>query len=484
MLDWRQGDSVKVVLVNSNTGQVERIENEAAWPPLGLLYLGTVLQGAGHEVKVIDNARIRLPVENVAERVRKENPGIVGISALTPTFKQGLKLAHAIKEKNSDAKIVFGNYHPTFEYERLLKNCPTADYVVLGEGEYTFLELVNAVEKDGELESVGGIAFRHNGGVVKTPQRPFNRELDELPFPDRTLLEHEYRSEIVGMLGSSGKFTTVLTSRGCPYSCRYCACSAFSSRMARFRSPENVLAEMEQLWSEGYEEVGFVDDNLLLNKKRVEKICDLLKARKIRLNMWAEGRVDQASRETLTKFARAGCKTIYYGVESGTQEVLDYYGKNITPELSRKAVANTKKAGIENVIGSFIVGAPIETRDDIRRTFDFALSLRGMDFPQMNVLHLSPGMELWNEAIKSGYLDENKYWDVAVPAVNVYPSRVEERELTNMIDGFYKEFIKRPSYLASQLLKTVKSEYRLRILLANLRAGTNLRASLKQLWGG
>ncbi len=475
---------MKVVLINSNTGQVERIENEAAWPPLGLLYLGTVLQGAGHEVKVIDNARFQLPVESIVERVKKENPEVVGVSALTPTFKQGLKLAGAIKEENPGVKIIFGNYHPTFEYERLLKNCPFVDCVVLGEGEHTFLEFVNAVEKDGEMGAVKGIAFRNNGRVVKTSPRPLDQKLDELPFPNRTLLEQEYRSEIVGMFGSSGKFTTVLTSRGCPYSCRYCACSAFSSRVARFRSPENVLAEMEQLWSEGYEEVGFVDDNLLLNKTRIEKICDLLRARKIKFNMWAEGRVDQALRETLGKFARAGCKTIYYGIESGTQEVLDYYGKNITPDLSRKAVANTKKAGIENVIGSFIVGAPIETREDIKRTFDFALSLRGMDFPQMNVLNLSPGMELWDEAIKSGYLNEDEYWDMPVPAVNIYPSRVNEKELTKMIDEFYKEFIKRPSYLASQLLKTVKSEYRLKIILANLRAGTSLRASLKQLWGG
>lgn len=475
---------MKVVLVNSNTGQVERIENEAAWPPLGLLYIGTVLQGAGHEVKVIDNARIQLLVENIAELVKKENPEVVGISALTPTFRQGVKLAQAIKEKNPEIKIVFGNYHPTFEYERLLKNCPFVDCVVLGEGEHTFLEFVNAVESDGKMKDIKGIAFRHNGGIVKTPPRPFYRELDELPFPDRTLLEQEYRSELIGMLGSSGKFTTVLTSRGCPYSCRYCACSAFSSRVVRFRSPENVVEEIEQLWGQGYEEIGFVDDNLLLNKKRVEKICDLLRARKIKLNMWAEARVDQAWHETLKKFARAGCKTIYYGIESATQAVLDYYGKTITPDLSRKAVANAKKAGIENIIGSFIVGAPIETREDIRRTFDFALSLRGMDFPQMNVLSLAPGMQLWDEAIKSGYLDEDRYWDVAVPAVNVFPSRVKERELTTMIDGFYKEYINRPSYLASQLLKTVKSEYRLRILLANLMAGTSLRASLKQLWGG
>lgn len=474
---------MKVVLLNSNTDLEERIENEAAWPPLGLLYIGAVLQKGGHGVRIIDNARAQLPVERVAKRVEKEDPDVVGISALTHTFRQSVKLAQAIKEKNPDIKIVYGNYHSTFEYERLLKNYPIADYVVLGEGEQTFLELVNTLEKGGEIKNVKGIAFRHDGGVVKTP-RPLIQNLDELPFPDRTLLEEEYYSELVGIIGSGCKFTTLLSSRGCPYGCKYCACSAFTSRTVRFRSPENVVKEMELLWSEGYEEVGFVDDNLLLNAKRIEKICGLLKARKIKINMWAEGRTDQASLETLRKFSRAGCRTIYYGIESGTQKVLNYYGKNITPELSRKAVSNSKKAGIENVIGSFIVGAPIETREDIEKTFDFAMNLKGLDFPQMNVLILAPGIELWDDAIKSGHMNEDRYWEAPVAAVNVYPSQLKEGELTEMIDGFYKEFIKRPSYLVSQLLKTVKSEYRLRIVLANIRAGVSLRKTLKQLWGG
>jgi len=474
---------VKVVLINPNTGQKERIENEAAWPPLGLLYLGTVLQGEGYEVRVIDNARIGSPVERLAERVKKENPDVVGVSALTPTFKQAIKIAQGIKEKNPDVKLVFGNYHATFEYKKLLKKYPIVDCVVLGEGERTFLELVKAIEKKEKIKGIKGIALRYKGRVIRTPPGQFIQDLDKLPFPNRSLLEQEYHSEVVGVLGTGGKFTTLLSSRGCPYACKYCACSAFSSQKVRFRSPENVVEEMELLYSEGYEEVGFVDDNLLLNKKRVEKICDLLKARKIKLNLWAEGRVDQASSETLRKFSQAGCKIIYFGIESGSQKVLDYYGKTITPGISKKAVSNAKRAGIENIIGSFIVGAPIETREDVEKTFKFALSLRGMDFPQMNVLNLSPGMELWITAVKNGHLDENVYWDRPVPAVNVLPSHLEEKELNGMIDNFYNDYIKRPNYLLLQALKTLKSEYRLKILLANLRTGTGI-SKIRQLWGG
>ncbi|MEM2890450.1 MAG: radical SAM protein [Candidatus Hadarchaeum sp.] len=474
---------MKIVLINPNTGERERIENEAAWPPLGLLYLGSVLRVEGHEVKIIDNAREGSPIEGLSDRVKREKPDIVGISALTPTFRQAIKIAKATKEKNPEVKIIFGNYHSTFEYRRLLKKYPIVDFVVLGEGERTLTELIRALEKKNETKQIKGIAFRKKNRVVKNPPEEPIQDLDKLPFPDRSLLEQDYHSELVGLLGTSGKFTTLLSSRGCPYACRYCACSAFSFRKVRFRSPKNVVAEMEQLYSQGYEEVGFVDDNLLLDRKRVEKICELLRTRKVKLNLWAEGRVDQASVETLKKLSCAGCRTIYFGIESASQKVLDYYGKSITKEMSRKAVSNAKKAGIENVIGSFIVGAPIETREDVRKTFDFALSLRGMDFPQMNLLNLSPGMELWNRAVKEGQLDEEKYWDAAVPAVSVLPSFLNEGELNEMVNGFYQEFIERPSYLISQVWKTLKSEYRLKILLANLRSGRGLK-SIKQLWGG
>jgi anaerobic magnesium-protoporphyrin IX monomethyl ester cyclase len=475
---------LKVILINPNTGRAERIENEAAWPPLGLLYLGAVLKKSEHEIKVIDNARIQLPVEKIVERVKRENPGVLGVSTLTPTFKQGIKIARAIKAKLPDLKIIFGNYHATFTYKRLLAKYPFVDYVVLGEGEQIFLELVNALERNEETKKIKGIAFRHDGRVAKTQPRPFIQNLDELPLPDRTLLEQEYHSEVVGMLGSSGKFTTVLTSRGCPYNCRYCACSAFSLRKVRFRSPKSVVAEMGLLQMEGYEEVGFVDDNLLLDRHRMEKICDLLKENGIKLTLWAEGRVDQASREVLRKFARVGCKTIYFGVESGNQKVLDYYGKNISPELSRKAMRNCKEARIENIIGSFIVGAPIETREDVQRTLDFALNLKGMDFPQMNVLMLSPGMDLWDTAVREGYLDEEKYWEDAVTAINVFPSHLKEEELCGMIDRFYAKFIKRPTFWIPQILKTVQSKYRMKILLANLKSRTSFRETVRQLTGG
>lgn len=152
--------------------------------------------------------------------------------------------------------------------------------------------------------------------------------------------------------------------------------------------------------------------------------------------------------------------------------------------MGRKAVRNCKKAGIENIIGSFIVGAPIETEADVKQTFDFALSLNGMDFPQMNPLCISPGMDLWNMAVKDGYLNEQEQWEDELLAVNVFPSHLQEKHMLEMIDDFYSEFVMRPSFLFHQLLKTVMSKYRLRIIMANLKAGTSFRTALGRFTGG
>ncbi len=470
---------MKVVLINPDIGHAERIESQAAWPPLGLLYLGSVLQNGGHEVKVIDNGRTQLPIDRLLKRVKKESPDIVGVGALTPTFKQSIKIASAVKSESPDAKIVFGNYHPTFTYEKILKKYKFVDYVVRGEGEETFLELVEALKSGKKVEKIAGLAYRQ-GRTVKSSARQPIQDLDKLPIPDRSLLEQEYYSEIMGAIGSGGRFTTILTSRGCPYKCRYCACAAFSYRKIRFRSPESVVSEMEKLQNDGYEEIGIVDDNFFVNKKWMDRILGLIKEKDIKLKFWAEGRVDNASREMLKKFADAGCKIIYFGMESGSQKVLDYFNKNTTPEMNRKAVMNSKAAGIENVIGSFIVGAPVETRADVKQTLDFVMGLDGMDFPQINPLCISPGMELWDDALKGGYMKEDDMWEEEHVALNVFPSHVTEAEVMVMIKEFYSDFVMRPSFLVQQLLKTLKSEYRLRILLKNMGSGTSLRGTLKQ----
>ncbi len=475
---------MRVLLLSPGVKGTKRIESDAAWPPLGLLYIATVLMESGHYVRVIDNSKTGLSKEEMVERVKSENPQVVGIGTLTPTFRRGIEFARAIREEFPYIKIVFGNYHPTFTYEKILRTYPeVVDYVVLGYGEETFLELVEKLENGEKVKDVNGIAFRLNGEVVKTERREYTSDLSKFPFPDRSLLESEYRSEIMGVIGSAGKFTTVVTSRGCPFACNFCACSAFSRKRVRYRSSERVVEELELLASEGYEEVGFVDDNFLLREGRVKKICNLINERDLDLDFWVEGRSDQASREVLDSLAEAGCKTIYFGLESGLQKMLDYYEKNTTPKINRKAVRNSKKSGIENVIGSFVVGAPAEDGEDMRKTFDYILDLDGLDFPQVNALEIAPGMDFWDRAIEQGYLDEKEAWKDPWPAADVFPSKLESDEIEDMINEFYKEFLTRPGYIFSQIARTLISSYRLRVLRANIESGISLRQVGEYLWG-
>lgn len=467
---------MRILLLSPEVKKGTEIGSGAAWPPLGLLYIGTVLQDSGHYVSLIDNSKDLLSTEELVKRVKREDPQVVGISSLTPDFRRGIEFAQAIREELPDVKIVFGNYHSTFTYDKILQNYPeVVDYIVFGYGEQTFLELVEKIENEEKIENVKGIAFRKNDKVVKTEQRQFIENLSDLPVPDRSLLEHEYRSEIMGVIGCSGKFTTVVTSRGCPFNCTFCACSAFSRRNTRFRSPEEVVEELEQLDRKGYDEVGFVDDNFLLNEKRVKKIANLIIEKDLDLDFWVEGRVDQASREVLSSLSKAGCKTIYFGLESGLQKVLDYFNKKTTPQLNRKAVKNSKKTGIENVIGSFIIGTPIEDYEDIRKTFDYMLDLEGLDFPQVNILGLAPGTNLWNRAVDQGYLNEEEDWKKTWLAVDVFPTPVESETLEEMVSDFYREFLTRPGYLFYQIARTLISRYRLTILKANIEKGVNFQ---------
>ncbi len=263
---------MRILLLSPEEKGGTKIGSEAAWPSLGPLYVASVLKNSGHYVRLIDNSKARLSTDGLVKRVKREDPQVVGISVLTPNFERGIEFAEGIKEELPDVKIVFGNYHPTFTYEKILQTYPElVDYIVFNYGERTFLELVEKIENREKVGNVKGIAFRQNGKVVKTERRKFSDDISDLPVPDRSLLEHEYSSEMVGVIGSAGKFTTVITSRGCPFDCTFCACSAFSRRKVRLRSPEEVIEELEQLDRKGYDEIGFIDDNFLLHEKRVKK---------------------------------------------------------------------------------------------------------------------------------------------------------------------------------------------------------------------
>jgi len=240
---------MNIVLVNVGS-RFGPVKAESAWPPLGIVYLGTVLENESHDVTLLDHGFEHVSLKKLGNSILRKDPEIVGLSTLTSSGITAAKLSEYLKNQNPDLKIAWGGIHATFNDKRILEKYPFVDYIVRKEGEQTFPELVDAIEGNRNLKDITGISFRNNGEVVSTSDRPLIKNLDDLSFPDRELLKFKYTSEINGIIFSK-HFTSILSSRGCPFSCRFCCCSSFLDRLWRSRSPENVVEELELLESQG-----------------------------------------------------------------------------------------------------------------------------------------------------------------------------------------------------------------------------------------
>ncbi len=451
----------------------------SAWPPLGILYCAGVLKEGGIEVSLLDQPAKGFSLNQTVNWVKKEDPDILGFSVLLSTAKQAPKTAERIKMENPNITIVFGSHHATFNAERILKKYPFVDIVVRGEGEYTSLEIARCLEKHRELDKVEGITFRKNGRIASTPDRPLNKDVDALPFPDRDLAGVQYVSTIFGAKINTKKFTTLLSSRGCPFNCSFCGIRKFTRRAWRPRSVENVMAELEYLQSEGYEQFLFADDNFTLDAKRVSKLCRSIKKEGMEIEWFCDSRVDHVSYDMFREMVDAGCRCLFFGIESGNQRILDYYKKGITPEQSEKAVCKARKAGTDIIVGSFIVGAPDETQSEIINTLQFANRL-DIDVPDVNILGAHVGTDIWNELLAKGLLDEEKQWEDEVCIPRDVPTPVPYEEVRSLIFEYFRAFYLNPKQLLTELLRTSKSSFRIAAALQNIVGFPRLIETLTQ----
>jgi len=439
----------------------------SAAPPLGMLYLAAVLKNNGIEVSMLDQAAEGLSIKGTVEWVKKEEPDILGFSTLSSSGRKAAMTAEEVEKKNPNVTIVFGNFYATFNAERILKKYPSVDIIVRGEGEYTTLELVKCLEKKRDLKEVLGITFRKKKRIISTPDRPLIKGIDSIPFPDRELLDVEYHNTTAGINVAPKKFSSFVSSRGCVFRCRFCGCRRLARNLWRPRSVENILEELHLLASEGYKQLMFVDDNFTLNPKRVIKLCRRMRKEKIEIEWISEGRVDQCPYEMLREMVKANCRMMYFGIESANQKVLDYYDKQTTPEQTKATVKNARRAGVDVIVGSFILGAPNETKQEIQNTLKFAEKLK-VDIPQFNILAAFPGTALWDELKMKGYLNEDEHWETGVLVPDFSPDAVPCEEIERMIHENYRHFLLRPSYILTQGLQMLKSSYRFNLLINNL----------------
>ena len=453
---------------NEGIDKREGEKSIAAFPPLSVLYLASVLEKTGVEVSVLDQPSMGLTVDDTVRWVERENPDVLGFSTLTSSGQTAALISDKVKKNNPYITTIFGNHHATFSTERILRKYHSVDIIVRGEGEKTIVELANSLKAGKDIKDVRGIGFRRKDRIITTPDQQLIKDLDSLPFPDRQLIDAEYHCVIGGANVAPKKFTSIVTSRGCIYSCRFCSCSEIAKNRWRPRSAKNTLEELSFLASEGYRQLIFVDDAFTLNPKRVMEICRGIKEEKLDLEWICEGRVDNCSHTLIREMVQAGCKVLYFGIENANQRILNYYDKKTTPAQAATAVKTAKKALMDVVVGSFIIGAPDETREEILNTIEFAHRIP-VDIPQFNILGAHPGNDIWKEFVAKGYLDPERFWEKGVAVCDVYPyAKVSRDEIMQIIHSAFVQHICRPSFLAKQVAYTLTSPYRMSIVINNL----------------
>jgi len=422
------------VLLSTPPGNTKEL-----WPPLGLLYMASNIKRLRDDnVGVIDAFCENLTKEKLVERVLGERPDVFGINCSTHTFLDAIAVLQDIDRALPEVKLVLGGYHATFTSEKILREYPFVDFIIKGEGEYALPQLLGHIGSDTVPSDVDGISFMENGRHISNPIKLIE-DLDALPFPDRSLTnEVEYGYFHGNIRLTYGKFTTICTARGCPYSCTYCSCARLSMMKWRPRSAENVVDEIESLYDQGYECCVVVDDNFTHKRKRVEKICELIRARKIRMQFYCEGRVDNAPYSLMRDMKKAGFNVIYFGVESASKHVLDYYHKNITPEKAKEAIENAKRAKMV-VVASFIFGAPNESTEDIQNTINFIRSSRPHAI-QINILDCLIGTPIWDELVEQGLVGPED-WKTNHRIYDYMSERFSQEELERLKNHGYKTHI-------------------------------------------
>ena len=446
-------------------------------PPLGLLYIGAVLEKEGHSVEILDSSIKNIPKEQLKKAVISSDA--VGMSMCTDiNFNPYLNISNTIKDIDPDIPLFIGGPHCTFVKEQSLRDIPKADISVIGEGEYVILDLIKYLQGKKNLNDIQGIYYRNNGSI--TPGKPLEviLNLDELPFPARHLVENYEYGDFPFGYKMKKMVTSTITSRGCPFECRFCArySNFIDGWVFRQRSAENILKEFTEI-DDKYRTVSIVDDSFLADKKRAHKIFDGLIEMKRDLDLWIYGtRVDFADKILYKKMKKAGVKIIFFGIESGNQDVLDFYNKKTTVDQIRKAVKLSRKMNFLTV-GSFILGAPIETKEHIENTIKFACSLP-LDFAGFGPLRYIRGSQLWDEAVKNNKIpkDTEKIFYFGYSEQDL--GNFTQKELMDYTLEAFQRFYFRPSYMIGQVYRTImRNDFSL------ISSGLNLLFSMKKQMG-
>jgi anaerobic magnesium-protoporphyrin IX monomethyl ester cyclase len=421
---------MKILLINPPQTFYPGSEPPAGNLPIGLMYVAAVLKKAGYQVEILDafmaatfqkngeTVIVGMPFEEIKKEIQSRKPQIVGIAGpFTCQIENSIKISNLTKEVDSKILTVIGGPHVTLVPKEFLEEAKNVDIAVIGEGEYAMFEVVQAFEGKKQLKEILGISYRQNGVVVVNRSRPFMEDLDELPYPAYDLVDMEkYLNPQIGYRSFQDRAISMITSRGCPFNCCFCAVHLHMGQKFRAHSAEYVLDHIQYVVDKfKVKNIFFEDDNLTLDVKRFEEICDGIIERKIKIGWETPNgvRADCLNLKLLKKMKQSGANSIFVGVESGDQQILDnVICKSLDLNRVVEFAKNAQRIGLKT--GAFyIIGFPGETKANMQRTVDFALELKRKYDVGMHLFAATPsyGTHLFEECKAKGYLPADLSWN-------------------------------------------------------------------------
>lgn len=415
-------------------------------PPIGLAGLASFLKENGHDVRLVDLTYFDGDWKDFENVLFKENPVFVGLTSTTPQITNTYFIANYIKRKLPHANIVVGGPHVSALPEVTLQECANIDIVVRGVGEETMAEIASGRQ----LSEINGLSFRKGNKIISTEKRCGIEDLDALPFPLYEQLPLRYYGHPI-----MGRSMGLISGRGCPYSCTFCASNVVHSRGYQTRSAPNMIEEIELLRNHyGFKVFSFWDDTFTFAKERVFEFCELILRKGLDIRWSCSTRVDSCSQEMLKMMKRAGCSMLFIGFESGNEDILKKCKKRITIHQSEHfcQLANEERIPI---CGYFILGLPYDTESSIVQTIDFAIKL-GIDFAQFAVLMPLPGTATWKMGVSgNGLKMVSNSWDefgrYQKPVIEL--PNMSSEQLFRYYKKAYRKFYIRPSYFLQRVCR-------------------------------
>ncbi len=408
----------KMMLVTPPGGYfAERWSHGVMMPELGILYLAAVLEKEGFEVSVLPSHVLGMEEADVIGEVEGYKPDLVGVTCTTENRFESFRLVTRMKEACPETLTIIGGPHPTHTAQDCLANLPNLDMVARGEGESTLFELMQALKAGGEerdLRKIQGLSFRAQGGIVHNEKRTRVRDLDDFPMPARHLIPYEKYNFTMDVPGIGPlPACNLMTTRGCPFTCTFCATPTNWGRTVRAHSVARVVDEIEHCQETyGSKAVWFYDDTFNVSRKRMYALCDEILERRLDIHWFCEVRIDLLDERVLERMREAGLYYMGFGVESGCERIRkEVILKKFDRAQARKIVDWSHKLGI--ITNPFyIFSHPTETWEDALETIDIMEEFKGKTTPTISIMHVYPGTPLEKTAKDLGVLPKDYSWTV------------------------------------------------------------------------